>query len=88
MTRTFTYRAEFPYEEYRDEHGDYFRSLDDAMNHLSFSEEHIWSITEGEDDDGVTVYTYGPPTHYTNLIGFIGTAEPHNGVTYFEERLE
>lgn len=78
--------GDFPYEEIRDHNGDYFRSPDHAMTVTGLSENHIWSVTEGDED--VSVFLYGPSHHYINLIGYIATKEEHDGNTYYEEKID
>ena len=75
------HHEDFPYEEIRADDGNYFDSADEAMNRLCCNEENIWSVAE---EDGV--FTYGPSHHRINVIGWIGTDEPHDGDTYFVER--
>ena len=75
------YETDFPFEEIRDEHGDYFRSIDQAMA-AGFHPSQIWSVTECDN-----WYTYGPPGHIVNLIGYVATNEQHDGDTYYEEQL-
>lgn len=70
---------EFPFEEIRHPNGNYFRSRGEARDH-GFSDDQIWSIVEGED-----TWSYGPPHHYVNVIGFVATKERHDGETYYHE---
>lgn len=73
---------EFPFEEHRKENGDYFSSWKE-VSEAGYDDDQIWSITEAEG-----VYSYGPPHHYINIVGFIATSERHNGNTYYHEDLE
>ena len=76
--------GDFPFQEIRDEvvggNGDYFDSWADAKK-AGFDDDQIWSVTHGDED----VYSYGPPHHYVNLVGFIATNERHDGATYYIE---
>ena len=80
MSEDIIYEKEFPFEEIRDEHGDYFMTIGDAKKHTGYDESHIWSVTECEN-----TWSYGPSHHYVNLIGYVVTHEPHDGNTYYEE---
>ena len=81
---------EFPYEEIRDAHGDYFLSLGSAltkladMQNLSLPDmttewresvlKHIWAVIITDTEDGV-MWTFTHPRHYVNREGFIVTKE-------------
>ncbi|KZX57807.1 hypothetical protein A3709_19480 [Halioglobus sp. HI00S01] len=89
--------GEFPFDEIRMganpgetsiNDGDYFESAEAAMEATGLGENHIWSVTDNEDDDGNSVFCYGPSRHFVNLIGFIATKEPHDGETYYEDVIE
>ena len=80
MSEATIHEQEFPFDEIRDEHGDYFSTVADAKKHSGYDESHIWSVTECEG-----AWSYGPSQHYINLIGYIATHESHDGNTYFEE---
>ena len=72
--------CDFPFVEYRKGgiDGDFFASVEEAFDE-GWSEDQIWSIVEcGEDE-----WTYGPPHHYINLIGYVATHERHDGETYY-----
>ena len=45
----------------------------------------IWSVIF---DDDIGTYTYGPPHHYVNRIGFVATEEYHDDQTYYYEVME
>jgi len=75
-TNTF---ADFPFEEIRRPDDNMFNSWKEAEQ-AGFKENQIWSVTDCDGD-----WTYGPPTHYVNIIGFIATAETHDGETYYHE---
>lgn len=79
MTTTI-HEQEFPFEEYRDEAGDFFISAEEAAHHTGLDMFHIWSVVEC---DGV--FCYGPAHHYVNVLGFIATQEAHDGDTYYKE---
>ena len=71
--------VEFPFAEIRTAHGDYFPTVESAEA-AGFTRDQIWSVCEC---DGV--FCYGPSHHYVNVLGFIATAEKHDGNTYYEE---
>ena len=77
----------FPYHEIRDDvvggNGDYFESQDAARS-AGYDDDQIWSVTHGVED----TYSYGPPWHYVNLVGFIATEERHDNNTYYEETFD
>ena len=75
------HHEEFPFDEIKDKHGDYFRTIDLAKTLTGYDESHIWSVTES---DGT--WCYGPSHHYVNLIGYVVTHEAHDGNTYYEEK--
>ena len=83
MSEDIIYEKEFPFEEIRDEHGDYFMTIGDAKKHTGYDESHIWSVTECEN-----TWSYGPSHHYVNLIGYVVTHEAHDGNTYYEENFD
>ena len=72
---------EFPFEEIRQESGDYFDSIDQAKA-AGYPLEQIWSIC---DHDGC--WTAGPPHHWVNLLGYIATKEVHDHNTYYFENI-
>ena len=72
------HEEEFPFEEIRDEQGDYFLTIEDAKKHTGHDESHIWSVTEHDN-----TWCYGPSHHYVNLIGYLATHEAHDGNTYY-----
>lgn len=74
----------FPFEEIRRPDGDYFLSWKDAKD-AGYDDDQIWSIIEGEGDDGSEWFTYGPPHHYVNHYGHVATEERHDGNTYYHE---
>ena len=71
----------FPYEEIHKDSGDYFDSVAQAQA-AGLCLEQIWSVIIDGD-----ICTYGPPHHFVNVIGYVGTKELHDHNTYFEERL-
>lgn len=73
------YYQEFPFEEIRRPNGNYFETPEEAMR-LGYKESQIWSVVEC---DGT--YTYGPPYHYINRIGYIVTKEHHDNETYYTD---
>lgn len=74
-----TFRQQFPYDEIRRTDGDYFHSRQEA-NDAGHDDSHVWSVIESEG-----VWSYGPPHHYVNVLGYIATKESHDGDTYYEE---
>ena len=84
-----TYHEEdLPFEEIRRESGDYFDNLEQAIKETGKMACHVWSVTEGEDDNNNQWYCYGPPHHYVNLIGLVVTNERHDFDTYYETMIE
>ena len=78
------YEQEFPFTELKTPTGDYYDNRIE-MERAGFQESQMWSITDADDDDGSEYYCYGPVDHYVNLIGYIATAEHHDGDTYYIE---
>jgi hypothetical protein len=78
------YAQEFPFAELRTPTGDYYDNKT-QMERAGFVESQMWSITDAEEDDGSEYFCYGPVHHYVNLVGYIATAEHHNGDTYYIE---
>jgi hypothetical protein len=76
--------ADFPFEIFRQPNGDYFNSWEEARL-AGYDDDQIWSVTEGDDEDGSEWSTYGPPHHYVNHIGHIATKERHDHNTYYHE---
>jgi len=75
----------FPYRQFGrggdiSEFGERYGSFQEA-NADGWSDRQIWSIVSG--DEGV--WTYGPPHHFVNIVGFIATKEEHDGETYYHE---
>jgi len=67
---------EFPYEELRDENGDYFTSRVCCLE-AGIPSENIWSVVESD-----CVIEHGPAHHYVNVLGFVGTVELNDGQYY------
>ena len=84
MTQVHT--QEFPYQTLMMPTGDYYDNKQ-QMEAAGFAETQMWSVTEGSSDDGSEWFCYGPVDHYVNLIGYVATAEHHDGDTYYEEFL-
>jgi hypothetical protein len=74
----------FPYEEIRQPDGNYFDSWQQAKD-AGYDDDQIWSITEGEEEDGSEWWITGPPHHYVNHMGHIATKERHDHNTYYHE---
>lgn len=69
----------FPFDEIRRKDGDYFANVAEAQSN-GYDLDQIWAVIE---TDGV--WSYAPPHHYINLIGYIATQERHNFKTYYNE---
>ena len=78
------YEVEFPFTELKTPTGDYYDNRIE-MERAGFVESQMWSVTDADDDDGSEYLCYGPVHHYVNLIGYIATAEHHDGDTYYIE---
>lgn len=76
MTDHYT---DFPFTEIRQPSGDYFDNVQQALD-AGYALTQIWSVVES---DGA--YSYGPVGHVVNLLGYIATAEHHDGETYYHE---
>lgn len=79
MTTVTEHFFDFPFEEVRDPNGDYFPSWM-AARAAGFDDDQIWSVCESEN-----TWTYGPPHHWINLIGYVATHERHDHATYYHE---
>ena len=79
-------QEDFPYEEIRAEHGDLFATID-AAKEAGFDDNQIWSVVDADSDDPAvhSIWVYGPPRHYVNLLGYVCTRERHDDDTYYEE---
>lgn len=71
--------GDFPFDEIRQESGDYFDSIDQARS-AGYADSQIWSVCCHDDE-----WVYGPPFHWVNLIGYIATLEHHDRMTYYTE---
>jgi len=78
------YEIEFPFTELKTPTGDYYDNRIE-MERAGFVESQMWSVTDADDDDGSEYLCYGPVHHYVNLLGYIATAEHHDGDTYYIE---
>jgi len=81
---TTTHEKEFPFNELKMPTGDYYDNPAQMM-HAGFEESQMWSVVEADSDDGAEYLCYGPVHHYVNLLGYIATAEKHDGNTYYNE---
>tara|TARA_B100000787_G_C16031398_1_gene222929 strand:- start:297 stop:581 length:285 start_codon:yes stop_codon:yes gene_type:complete len=89
---TTIHEEDFPFEEIRDEGGDYFYRISELLA-LGYVESQIWSVVSGDDEVDQNgqrwiYFTYGPSHHYVNLIGYVATKEHHDGDTYYEEAMD
>lgn len=75
---------EFPFTELKRPDGEYYHAPDEMLR-AGFVPSQMWSIVEAEGVDGSEWYVTGPATHYCNLIGYVATAEHHDGNTYYHE---
>ena len=76
------YEQDFPFKECRTEGGDFFSSIDEALD-AGFEMDQIWSVTESGEND--YCHIYGPPHHWVNLLGYTATKERHDNNTYYIE---
>lgn len=76
------YFQEFPHAEIRDDNGDYFNTVADAVK-AGHPVENIWSVVEC-----AGTITYGPSRHYINRLGYVATVFSHDGDTYYHEECE
>ena len=74
--------CEFPFNELRTPTGDYFSSRLE-MEIAGFQDSQMWSVVESDGQ-----YSFGPPHHIVNLLGYVATAEHHDGDTYYHEPKE
>lgn len=74
----------FPFQELRMPTGDYYDNRT-QMEHAGFIQAQMWSIVEADADDGAEYLVYGPVHHYVNILGYVATAEKHDGNTYYNE---
>ena len=79
-----THESDFPYAEVRDSAGDYWPTIDACLA-AGYERSQVWSVTVADCDDDSTVWCYGPAHHYVDLIGYVVTAEHHDGETYYVE---
>lgn len=70
---------DFPYTAIMDTTGRYFTTVESAVE-AGHDPDQIWSVVQC---DGA--WTYGPPRHVVNLMGYIATVERHDGETYYHE---
>ena len=89
---TFSTQPDFPFEELLYPDGDFYTSPD-QMRLAGFDESQMWSVVEAEADDGsqwwifATVHLVGgldENTDIENLIGYVATAEHHDGPTEYQ----
>lgn len=71
--------AEFPFEEIRTPSGDYFASQH-QVRMAGYPDNQIWSVVVEEG-----IWVFGPSHHWVNVVGYIATAETHDGETYYSE---
>lgn len=78
------HHCDFPYTCCYDINGDYFHNVQAALD-AGYDEKHLWSVVV---DDDTNTFSYGPPHHYVNLIGIVGTIEERPEDTYYHETLD
>ena len=81
---TTTIQSDFPFQELKTPTGDVYDNQA-QMQLAGFDETQMWSIVEATGDDDSEWLIYGPVHHYVNLVGYVATAEHHDGETYYEE---
>lgn len=69
----------FPFAEIRTGTEDYFSTWE-AVQRAGYDDNQIWSVVESEGS-----YSYGPPHHIVNLVGYIATKERHDFQTYYHD---
>ena len=79
--------GDFPYEEIRKPDLDLFDTIEE-MQEAGFAESQMWSVVDGEADGNKSIWVYGPAHHYVNRLGYVATAEHHDGNTYYEDHNE
>lgn len=72
----------FPYEPIKRKDENYFDTWQEARD-AGFDDNQIWSVVETEG-----TWTFGPPHHRINLMGYVATNERHDGETYYHEEPE
>lgn len=79
-------QEDFPFEEIRNKYGDLFSTIN-AAREAGFDENQIWSVVDADSDDPNvhSIWCYGPPHHFVNLLGYVCTRERHDNDTYYEE---
>jgi len=77
-----THETDFPYTEVREPSGNYWQTIQQALD-AGHSEDQIWSVCAEDVADDAVAWTYGPSHHYVNLIGYTVTQERHDGETYY-----
>lgn len=73
--------CEFPFDEIRQPSGDFFDTWQQVKD-AGFDDDQIWSVVVAED-----TWSFGPPHHWVNLMGYVATKERHDGETYYHEDL-
>ena len=76
--------SNFPFTDLRMPDGDFYDNKT-QLEQAGFVESQMWSVVEACNASGDELYIYGPVHHYCNLIGYVATAEHHDGNTYYQE---
>ncbi len=77
-------QGEFPFTELRTPTGDYYDNKT-QLEQAGFEKAQMWSVVTTTATNGDELFVYGPVHHYVDIIGYIGTAEHHDGNTYYAE---
>lgn len=85
VQETTLIKGDFPFNEVRSNHGDYFDNIVDCLS-AGYEANQIWSVAI-TDDVGSTTITYGPPHHIVNVDGYVCTEEQHDHHTYYEDTI-
>ena len=73
--------GDFPFEEIRQEGGDFFDTIEQAIKATGCSLNNVWVVIEAGEDS----VSYCPPHHFINRLGYVVTAELHDSATYYDE---
>lgn len=82
--------TDFPFDEIKDNGGDYFNTIDAAIKHTGLTVNNVWSVVSDDhmEKDNWMVYIYGPSHHYCNILGYVVTKESHDNETYYLEEVD
>lgn len=77
--------AKFPFTQLRKPDGSYYEAPDEMVR-AGFVPSQMWSITELE-EDGLW-WVFGPADVFVDIVGYVATAEHHDGQTKYLEQLK